>query len=69
MILSNNFQFLNNIIRVFTHFFIHTNNVTRTTLSNGVFKEPFSNVVLVTLFVFSEIRVNEKICENTCNVV
>ena len=38
-ILSNSFQFLNNITRIFTHFFTHVfpkniNNVTRTTLPN-----------------------------------
>ena len=40
--LSNIFQFLNNIIHIFTHFFTYTyfqkskNNVTRTTLPNGL---------------------------------
>ena len=39
--LNTFFQFLNNIIRISTHFFTHmyfqknTNNVTRTTLPNG----------------------------------
>jgi len=57
---------------IFFHLYVfskNTNNVTRTILSNGVFKELFSNVVLVTLFVFLEISVDEKVCENTYNVV
>ena len=29
----------------------------------------FGNIVLVKLFVFLEIRVDEKVCENTCNIV
>ena len=30
---------------------------------------PFSNVVVIMLFVFFKIRVGEKVCGNVCNVV
>ena len=29
----------------------------------------FGNVVLITLFIFFENSVGEKVCENTCNIV
>ena len=32
-------------------------------------KGPFSKRFIVSLFVFLEIRVNKKVCENTCNTV
>ena len=32
-------------------------------------ERPFGNIVLVTLFIFLKIRVDEKVCENTYNVI
>ena len=32
-------------------------------------KGPFGNVVLIMLFNFLKIRVGEKMCGNTCNIV
>ena len=50
--------------------------LTNITRARGVFlptslkvKGSFGNVVLVTLFVFLEIRMCEKVCENMCIVI
>ena len=64
--LNNNFQCLNNITRIFTHFFTHTyfkkntNNIIRNLLPNGseITETPFLNLHANNIFIFKFVDEN-----------